>query len=157
MTDPKRELLRHALATVAYRAGKTLRGGTPEFANFDGAGRTPLQILTHMGDLFDWALTVAQGDQKWHNSEPLPWDREVERFFGSLAAFDAYLASDGPINASMEKLLQAPIADALTHTGQLAMLRRLAGCPMRGENYLAADIAVGGVGIEQAAPVRPFA
>ena len=157
MTDPKRDLLRHTLATVAYRAGKTLRGATPEFAQFQGAGRPPIQILAHMGDLFDWALSVAQGDQKWRNSEPLPWDREVERFFASLAAFDAYLASDEPINVPIEKLFQAPVADALTHTGQLAMLRRLAGCPMRGENYFAAEVALGRVGIDQTAPSKEFA
>jgi len=157
MTDPKRDLLRHTLATVAYRAGKTLRGATPEFAQFPGAGRPPIQILAHMGDLFDWALSVAQGDQKWRNSEPLPWDREVERFFASLAAFDAYLASDEPINVPIEKLFQAPVADALTHTGQLAMLRRLAGCPMRGENYFAAEVALGRVGIDQTAPSKEFA
>lgn len=156
MTDPKRDLLRHTLATVAYRAGKTLRGATPEFAQFQGAGRPPIQILAHMGDLFDWALSVAQGDQKWRNSEPLPWHREVERFFASLAAFDAYLASDEPINVPIEKLFQAPVADALTHTGQLAMLRRLAGCPMRGENYFAAEVALGRVGTEQTSAEKEF-
>jgi hypothetical protein len=157
MTDPKRELLRHTLATVAYRAGKTLRGATPEFAEFQGAGRTPLQILAHMGDLFDWALSTARGRETWRDSSALPWDREVERFFAALAAFDAYLASDEPIRAPIEKLFQGPIADALTHTGQLAMLRRLAGCPMRGENYFVAEIATGRVGTEQTAPSKEFA
>jgi hypothetical protein len=157
MTDPKRDLLRHSLATVAYRAGKALRGATPEFALFQGAGKTPHQILAHMGDLFDWALSVAQGDQKWRNSEPLPWGREVDRFFAALAAFDAYLASTAPLHASAEQLFQGPVADALTHTGQLAMLRRLAGCPMRGENYFAAEVAVGRVGVDQIAPQKEFA
>ena len=147
----------HTLATVAYRAGKTLRGATPEFAQFQGAGRAPIQILAHMGDLFDWALSVAQGDQKWRNSEPLPWDREVERFFATLAAFDAFLASDEPLHATSEKLFQGPVADALTHTGQLAMLRRLAGCPMRGENYFAAEVATGRVGIDQTPAAKTFA
>jgi hypothetical protein len=157
MTDPKRDLLRHTLASVAYRAGKPLRGAPPEFADFSGAGKTPIQILSHMGDLFEWALSVAQGDQKWRNAESLPWDREVERFFASLAAFDAYLASDKPINVPIEKLFQAPVADALTHTGQLAMLRRLAGCPIRGENYFIAGIVAGRVGIDQISPKKDFA
>ena len=157
MTDPKRDLLRHSLASVAYRAGKALRGATPEFADFSGAGKTPAQILAHMGDVFDWGLSVAQGDQKWRISEPLPWDREVDRFFAALAAFDAYLASDAPLHDTAEKLFQGPIADTLTHTGQLAMLRRLAGCPMRGENYFAAEVAVGRVGTDQIAPQKEFA
>jgi hypothetical protein len=157
MTNPKRELLRHGLATLAYRAGKTMRGATPEFADFDGAGKTPRQILSHMSDVLDWGLTVARGDQKWQSAEPMDWDREVERFFTSLAAFDAFLASENPLGAAAEKLLQGPIADCLTHTGQLAMLRRLAGCPMRGENYFVAEVAVGRVGIEQTAPAKTFA
>jgi len=154
--DPKRELLRHSMATLAYRAAKVLRGAPAEFADFDGAGRTPAQILAHMGDLFDWALAVARGQQVWRDSKPLEWDREVERFFATVAAFDAYLASDSRLHVAAEKLLQAPIADALTHTGQLAMLRRLAGCPMRGENYFAATIEVGRVSLDQAKPAKEF-
>src|SRR5271169_3407291 len=79
--DAKRDLMRHSLATLAYRAGKTLRGAPPEFADFSGAGRTPAQILAHMGDLFEWALSVARGQQVGRDSKPLAWDREVERFF----------------------------------------------------------------------------
>ena len=138
---------RHTLATLAYRAGKALRGAPPEFAGFraDATSRTPVEILAHMGDLFDWALSIANGNQIWHDSAPLPWDREVARFFGALAAFDQRVA-DGPIEAPMERLFQGPVADALTHVGQLAMLRRMAGCAIRGENYYVADIAVGRVG-----------
>jgi hypothetical protein len=154
--DEKRDLLRHSMATLAYRAGKTLRDAPPEFANFAGTGRTPLQILAHMGDLFDWALSIARGEQKWSNSVPQAWDQEVARFFASIAEFDAYLASDEPLQASAEKLLQAPIADALTHTGQLAMMRRLAGCPMRGENYFVATIEAGRVGMEQTKAAKEF-
>lgn len=148
--------LRHTLATLAYRAGKALRGAPPEFATFAGAGRTPAQILAHMGDLFDWALSFANGQQAWKNSEPLPWDQEVARFFAALKAFDDRLASGEPIDTSAEKLFQGPVADALTHTGQIAMLRRLAGCAMPGENYFVAGIEVGRVGLEQAAPKREF-
>src|ERR1700704_607587 len=156
--DPVRQLLRHTLATLAYRAGKTVRDAPESFAAFSTGekGRTPVHILAHMGDLFDWALSIAQGKQAWHDSTPLPWPQEVSRFFKALQAFDDYLASDAPLAASPEKLFQGPIADALTHTGQIAILRRMAGCPMRGENYFQAKITAGRVGNDQAAPVREF-
>lgn len=157
MTDPKRDLLRHALATLAYRASTALRGAPPEFADFAGAGKTPAQILAHMSDVLEWGLTLARGDQKWQSVEPMAWDGEVERFFTALGALDAFLASDQPLVGPAEKLFQAPIADCLTHTGQLAMLRRLAGCPMRGQNYFAAAIETGRVGIDQTAPSKTFA
>jgi hypothetical protein len=156
--ESSRQLLRHTLATLAYRAGKTLRDAPESFATFSTGekGRTPAHILAHMGDLFDWALSIAQGKQAWRDSEPLPWSQEVARFFTSLQAFDDYLASGSPLAATTEKVFQGPIADALTHTGQMAMLRRMAGCPMRGENYYRAEIVAGRVGNDQAAPVREF-
>jgi hypothetical protein len=156
--DPGRQLLRHSVSTLAYRAGKTLRDVPESFAAFAAAEncRRPAQILAHMGDLFDWALSIAQGKQAWHDSAPLPWSQEVERFFKTLEAFDGYLASEAPLAASPEKLFQGPVADALTHTGQIAILRRLAGCPIRGENYYQAEIVAGRVGHDQAAPVREF-
>jgi hypothetical protein len=109
-----------------------------------------------MGDLFDWALSMAQGSPRWQNSAPLPWTEECSRFFAALAAFDAYLASDWELQAPVERLIQGPVADALTHVGQLAMLRRLAGCPARGENFYVAAIESGCVGLDQPAPVKPF-
>jgi hypothetical protein len=154
--DPKRELLRHTVATLAYRGGKTVRDAPAEFAGFSGAGRTPAQILAHIGDLLDWALSMANGTRKWHDSTPLPWDKESARFFASLKAFDDYLASDAPLQATAEKLFQGPIADALTHVGQLAMMRRLASAPIVGENYFAADVQVGKVGAEQTPPKKTF-
>ena len=156
--ESSRQLLRHTLATLAYRAGKTLRDAPESFATFSTGekGRTPAHILAHMGDLFDWALSIAQGKQAWRDSEPLPWSQEVARFFTSLQSFDDYLASGAPLAATTEKLFQGPIADALTHTGQIAILRRMAGCPMRGENYYRAEIVAGRVGKDQAAPVREF-
>lgn len=153
MTDPNIPLLRHAVATLAYRAGKAVRGAPPEFGSFSGATRTPVQILAHMGDLFDWALGMANGRHGWRNSTPLPWNQEVARFFASLTAFDERVASGAPLAEPVEKLFQGPIADALTHTGQIAMLRRLAGCPTKGENYFQAEIRAGVVGIDQA-PAR---
>ncbi len=109
-----------------------------------------------MGDLFDWAHSLAQGEAVWHDSRPLSWDAELARFFAALKKFDNYLASPEPLRCSSEGLFQGPIADALTHIGQIAMLRRLAGCPIKGENYFKAEIIAGRVGSEQAAPRREF-
>jgi len=157
MSD-KRELLRHALATIAYRGGKAVRSAPESFAAFKAhpASRTPSEILAHVGDLFDWALSLARGAQTWKDSAPAVWDQEIDRFFASLGRFDAYLASDEPLGESPERLFQGPIADALTHVGQLTMLRRLHGAPIRSENYHKADIAAGRVGPDQAAPRREF-
>jgi hypothetical protein len=157
-SDPKRDLFRHAVATLAYRGGKAVRGAPPEFGAYLAAEtkRTPVQILAHIGDLLDWSLSVAKGKEEWRNSAPLPWGQEVQRFFAALERFDAYLASDAPLHDAPEKLFQGPIADALTHVGQIAMLRRMAGSAVRGENYHRAEIAAGRVGSEQAAPHREF-
>lgn len=151
-------LLRHTVATLAYRAGKALRGAPPEFAGFRAAPgvRTPAEILAHMGDLFDWALSIARGKEAWSNSTPLEWDAEVARFFSALKAFDRYLASGRMLHAPVERLFQGPVADALQHTGQLTVLRRQAGVPIRGENYSKAEIVAGRVGIEQTVPKREF-
>ena len=154
--NEKREFLRHTLATLAYRAARALEGAPETFAGFDDCGRKPIQILAHMGDLFDWALTIAQGTERWHNSAPLPWSEETTRFFAALQAFDAYLATDAPLHATPESLFQGPIADALTHAGQLAMMRRLNGSKICGENYFVAHIAAGQLNLEQPAPVKPF-
>jgi hypothetical protein len=154
--NEKRELLRHTVASLAYRAVRALDGAPESFAAFGGCGRQPILILAHMGDLFDWALSIVQGSERWHNSTPLPWNAEKARFFASLEAFDEYLASDKPLHTSTEQLFQAPIADALTHVGQLAMMRRLAGSPTCGENFFVASIAAGQVNAEQPVPVQPF-
>jgi len=153
-----RTLLRHTLATLAYRGGKTIRNAPASFADCGApeTSRTPAKILAHMGDLMDWALSMADGSRKWHDSTPLAWEKEGDRFFAALKKFDDFLASEQPLQAPMEKLFQGPIADALTHVGQLAMLRRMAGCPIRGENYFVAEITVGRVGSDQAAPNKVF-
>jgi hypothetical protein len=154
--DQRRELLRHTVATVAYRGGKAVRNAPASFAVFQAQEgvRTPGQILAHIGDLFDWALSMAIGKQEWHNSTPLPWEHEIERFFAALQRFDNYLASTEPVQAPVEKLFQGPIADALTHIGQIAILRRLAGEPVKRENYFVAEITVGRVGADQKPPKR---
>ena len=157
-SDTKREMLRHAVATLAYRGAKAVRGAPDSFASFHASEttRTPAQILAHVGDLLDWGLSIAQGAEAWNNSEPLPWDQEVARFHRALESFDNYLASDAELSATCERLFQGPIADALTHVGQLTMLRRIAGAPIKGENYSRAKIEAGRVGAEQAAPKREF-
>ncbi len=154
--DEKRDLLRHTLATLAYRTARVLENAPQSFAGVDHAGRRPLQILAHMGDLLDWSLSMAQGNAAWRASQPLAWPQEQQRFFAALAALDAFLASPVPLQAPIERLFQGPIADALTHTGQLAMLRRLAGAPIRGENFYVAAIALGQIGPMQPEPVKPF-
>ena len=156
--DEKIALLRHTLATLAYRGGKALRGAPAEFAGFSigKPPRTPGQILAHMGDLLDWSLSMVDGKETWHDSPALAWEQGTVRFFAGLEALDRRLASDAPPACPVERLFQGPIADALTHVGQIAMLRRLAGCPISGENYFVADIAAGRVGARQAAPVKEF-
>ncbi len=156
--DPARHLLRHTVATVAYRGGKSLRGAPESFAKFTlgDSPRTPANILAHLGDLFDWALSMARGEAAWHDSQPLAWNAEVARFFAAIKKFDDYLDSQGKLHSSAESLFQGPVADALTHVGQLAMLRRLAGCPIKGENYFKAEITAGRVGLDQAVPRREF-
>jgi len=154
--DDKTSLLRHTVATLAYRGGKALRGAPPEFAAYAGGTRTPGRILAHIGDLLDWALAMANGRKEWHDSPATEWEAGSARFFAALEALDARLAAAEPLGVSPEKLFQGPIADALTHVGQIAMLRRMAGCPMKGENYFVADVAAGRVGSEQAAPRVEF-
>ena len=156
--DTKREMLRHTVATLAYRGAKSVRGASDSFASFkasDGT-RTPGQILAHIGDLLDWALSIARGNETWNNSEPLEWSQEIDRFHAALQKFDDYLVSNAELDATCERLFQGPIADALTHVGQIAMLRRMAGEPMKGENYSRAKIEAGRVSADQETPKREF-
>jgi hypothetical protein len=156
--NDSREFLRHTLATIAYRGGKTIRDAGPNFPGYGSpeTSRTPAKILAHISDLMDWGFSMADGTRKWNDSAPLAWDKECERFHASLKKFDDFLASEQPLQAPAEKLFQGPIADALTHVGQLAMLRRLAGVPIKSENYFAAEITAGRVCADQAAPRKPF-
>ncbi len=154
----KREMLRHTLATVAYRGGKAISNAPEAFADFKASEttRTPLEILAHIGDLFDWALTIAEGKTVWKDAKPLNWNDESKRFFGVVKAFDNYLACDEPLNNPIEKLFQGPVADALTHVGQINLLRRMFEAPVRGENYFKAEIEIGRVGENQSANRTEF-
>ena len=156
--DGARQMLRHTVATLAYRGGRALRGAPPEFAAFAACpgARTPAQILAHVGDLFDWACGLADGRHVWGNSEPRAWGDEVARFFACLERFDRRLGDGAPLGFPPEKLFQGPVADALTHVGQIAMLRRMAGAPIRGENYFKADIQAGRAGADQPPPKVEF-
>lgn len=150
--------LRHTLAALAYRAARAVENAPPEFAGFGGGAdpKTPATILAHMGDLMDWALSLVEGNHRWRNSEPLAWPDEVARFFRALRILDEAIAAADLPSETVNRLFQGPVADALTHTGQIAMLRRLAGCPIRGENYFVAEIAAGQTGLDQPAPRRTF-
>ena len=154
----ERQLWRHTLATLAYRAAKAMRGAPSGFETFSaGQGtRSAGEILAHLGDLFDWSARMADGDRTFHVSPTLEWNAGVARFFASLEAFDRRVADERPIPMPMELLFQGPIADALTHIGQISLLRRLAGSPVRGETYPLAKIEIGRIGLDQAAPVREF-
>jgi hypothetical protein len=156
--DMSREMLRHTVATLAYRGAKAVRDAPASFASFEVSegGRTPVQILAHIGDLLDWALSIASGSETWNSAVPLAWAEEIARFHRGLEAFDNYLASERELDATCERLFQGPIADALTHVGQLAMLRRIAGAAIKGENYSRAKIEAGRVGAEQEQPKREF-
>jgi hypothetical protein len=156
--DPQRELLRHMLATLAYRGGKALRGVPDHFAEYRASrdARTPGQILAHIADLLDWGLSQVKGKEAWHDSPALPWPDGASRFFAALQALDSYVASEEPLAGNVPQLFQGAIADAFTHVGQINILRRLAGCPVRAENYSRAEIVIGRVTDEQAAPTREF-
>lgn len=159
MTREERLLLRHTVATLAYRSRKVLAGAPPGFAAFQAGAetRSAVQILAHMGDLFDWALSIADGRQAWKDEPPRPWDEEVQRFYSALRRFDDRLADPAELRAPAAGLFQGPVADALTHLGQIAMLRRLAQSPVKGENYYRAEIVVGRIEPgTQAAPRREF-
>jgi len=153
-----RQMLRHTVATLAYRGAKVLRGVPPGFADFQACEscRTPGKLLAHLGDLLDWGLSMASGKPNWQEAPDVPWEESARRFFESLKKFDDYLASAAPLEYSGENLFQGPVADALTHVGQIAYLRRLAGAPIRSENYFKAAIVVGTVGVEQPTPKLEF-
>jgi len=158
LMETGRDFLRHTLATLAYRGGKVMREIPDGFATLkvSESSRTPLQILAHIGDLVNWAHQLVDGGRGWNTENPESWDAEVARFFDVVTRFDERLASDAPLACEPERLFQGPIADALTHVGQIAMLRRIAGLPVRGENYFKAEIAKGRVGREQPAPKFEF-
>jgi hypothetical protein len=153
-----RDLLRHTVATLAYRGGKAVRNAPAGFSDFriGPDSRTPGQILAHIGDLLDWALWLVKGEHKWKTTSSKTWAADVKRFHAALAKLDRFLASSKPLGFPAGQIFQGPVADALTHVGQIAMLRRLADAPIKAENYFSAKITVGRVGADQPSPVREF-
>ena len=154
----ERELLRQLVATIAYRGGKVVRDAPEGFGSFragEGSRRAG-RILAHVGDLFDWAVALADGESRWSDTREHDWEAQVERFWSGLAALDRRLASEEPLGGPAARLISGPRADALAHVGQLAMLRRLAGAPVKGENYYVAEVEIGRVGPDQNPPVFEF-
>lgn len=143
----KRELLRHLVATLAFRGGIAITDAPDRFTEFRAGEttRTAGEILAHIGDLIQGSLYLVKGEFVYLQSSPQLWSEDVERFFTAVKEFDLYLASDAPLEQPIEKLLQGPIADALTHVGQIVMLRRLAGKPIREESYFTVEIVAGGI------------
>lgn len=157
-TEPSRAVLRHLAATLAYRAAKVLRDAPPDFGQraFGDSTRQPVRIVAHMADLMTWGVSMSGGGKEWKAEGSDDWTTEVERFFSGLAALDAAIAVDGPFAGSIDKLIQGPLADALTHVGQLSMLRGMAGAPVRPESYARAKIEAGQVGLDQPPPGFEF-
>ena len=143
--DPKREILRHLVATVAYRGRVAVTGAPEEFANFRAAGsvRSPVEILAHIGDLLVGSKFLMAGEFVELTSASMSWNEEIQRFYSSVQDLDAFLTTDTPLAFPVEKFVQGPIGDALTHVGQIVMLRRIYGDPVRPEPYFTVDIVPG--------------
>jgi hypothetical protein len=143
----KRELLRHLVATLAFRGGIAVTEAPENFAEFR-AGETTRsagEILAHVGDLVQGSCFLMKGEFVYLQSPPQSWAEDVRRFFAVIEEFDSFLASGAPLAQPVEKILQGPVADALTHVGQIVMLRRLAGRPIEAESYFTAEIKAGEV------------
>ena len=151
MSDEARQLLRHTVATLAYRAEKVLRDAPEGFAELriSAASRTPLEVVAHMCDLMTWGERMARGTYHWAPVAVDSWSAAVDRFFTTLAALDAALAERPETTYAADVIFQGPVADALTHVGQIAMLRGTIAAPVRPESYARADISIGRVGREQ--------
>ena len=145
--DVKREMLRHMVATVAYRGGLAITDAPPDFATFRAheTTRTPGELLAHIGDLLQGSHYLLKGEMVYLTSEPVPWNEGVARFFSAVNQLDSFLASEAPLACPVEKLIQGPVGDALTHVGQIVMLRRMAGKPIRPGSYFTAEIVAGEV------------
>jgi hypothetical protein len=155
--DVKRALLRHFLGALAYRTQKVLRGAPPAFASFDPGhrARSPKELIRHMTSVLGYARTFFIGGN--YRADALDtMDAEAVRFHSMIAELAAHLADGTPLlGITEEQLLQGPFADAMTHAGQLALLRRLAGVPVPPENFVFAEIGCDRLGTDQAEPVSP--
>ncbi len=155
--NEKRAMLRHFLATLAYRTQKALRGAPASFGAFRAGEqvRTPAEVVRHMSSVLGYARTFFVGGR--YRPEPLrDLSAEVTRFHAMLEDLARHLASGTELHGTTEeRILQGPFADAMTHAGQLAMLRRLAGSPVPPENFLEAAVDPANLGPAQPEPVNP--
>jgi hypothetical protein len=157
MTE-KRSLLVHFLAALAYRTQKALRGAPPEFAEFRAMKdvRTPAELVRHMTSVLGYSRTFFIGGQYW--PEPLPtFDEEIQRFHAMLGLLAKHIGNGDQLQAGIteERLLQGPFSDAMTHAGQLAILRRMSGNPVPPENFVVANVNPERLGPDQAEPASP--
>jgi len=143
--DFKREFLRHLVATLAFRGGVAVADAPENFSEFCAGenARSAGEILAHIGDLVQGSLYLMKGEFVHLQSPVQSWAEDTKRFFAAARQFDSYLSSDAPLAQPIEKIVQGPIADALTHVGQIVMLRRLAGKPIRAESYFTVEIKAG--------------
>jgi hypothetical protein len=157
MTDDKRTLLRHFLAALAYRTQKALRDAPESFADFRAAPkiRTPLELVRHMESVLGYARTFFIGGD--YDQTPLDdFQAEVLRFHATIEDLARHLESGAPLREiTPERLLQGPFSDAMTHAGQLAMLRRLSGSPVPPENFVYANVSADNLSPAQPPPARP--
>jgi hypothetical protein len=155
--DDKRFMLCHFLAAIAYRTQKALRDSPPSFSSFTAGGdvRTPMELVRHMTSVLGYARTFFVGGK--YSPEPLSdLEAEVERFHEVIEDLASNIGSGSKfLNTTPERLLQGPLADAMTHVGQLAMLRRLSGNPVPPENFILAEIDSHRLGKDQPAPISP--
>ncbi|HET9837888.1 MAG TPA: hypothetical protein VFR84_06610 [Candidatus Angelobacter sp.] len=155
--DSSSGLLKHFLAAIAYRTQKALRGAPDSFAQFHAGNhaRTPHELLWHMTGVLGYLRTYFLGGA-WRPEKLPAFGDEIRRFHDVLEDLARLL--DNPAQAreiSAEQVLQGPLADVMTHVGQLALLRRLAGSPVAPENFIRAAIDAGNLGPDQPQPVAP--
>ena len=145
------------VATVAYRGSLAITDAPEDFATFRAheTTRTAGEILAHIGDLLEGSHYLLKGEMIYLTSDPLPWKEEVTRFFSAVRKLDEYLASEEPLACPVEKLVQGPVGDALTHVGQIVMMRRMAGSPIRPGQYFMAEIVAGEIDEEFIAKLNP--
>ena len=152
-----RALLRHFLAALAYRTQKALRGAPETFCEFRAAPhvRTPHELLWHMSGLMGYARTFFHGGD-FAPPRVATFEAEVSRFHEQLRRLADDLMDDRlPCALTDEQLLQGPLADAMTHAGQLAMLRRLSGAPVASENFIHANVSATNLSERQPDPAAP--
>lgn len=150
-------MLRHFLAALAYRTQKALRGASAGFEGFQAGSRvkTPHQLILHMTSVLGYARTFFIGGT-FPRLSPGEWKKDINQFHEMLEDLGKYLDSETPLrDTTEERMLQGPFADAMTHAGQLAMLRRLAGSPVPPENFIMAAVRPENLTPDQPEPVSP--